>query len=668
MCKNLQDGNDFSIAPERQASKKQRSKSSTNHKPKEQLALELIKQGKADEAEEIYRDLVNAGSKNHIVHGNLGALLNMRGDIENAIISFNKSIGLKPNYLDAHYNLGIALQGKGDLTAAIASFNAALQLKPNYPEAHCCLGIALHKHKTLDAAIDSYNTAIRLKFNYPEAHYNLGIALREQGDLNAAIASYNTAIQLKPNFPEAQKNLSMIELLLGKYKIGWQRYEYRFECKKDKSILNANPLCKKWKGERVTHCIQLLLVSEQSVGDTLQFMRYATALRNKGISVSVCAQRKLHSLIKSSGIDPSPLTPQEANKLNDVQWMPLLSAPRHLGVSPQNPIITEPYIKTTDELTSKWRVILDGEKQTIIGINWQGNPKAEKAELRGRSLALEAFAPIARSSQILFLSLQKGFGSEQLDNCSFKDRFVSCQDQVNNTWDFLETAAIIANCDLVITSDTSVAHLAGGMGKTTWLLLHKVPDWRWGLEGDTTFWYPTMRLFRQRERGNWYEVLQRVAEALQKKFPGTSAGNRADFQPQEPEPSTSRHPIAEIQAPISLGELIDKITILQIKTDHLQGKALENVQKELSALQQTLDALDVQVDQTLIQRLKEVNQDLWQIEDDIRDQERQKSFGENFIRLARSVYQQNDRRAAIKKEINTTYVSALVEEKAYKDY
>ena len=116
------------------------------------------------------------------------------------------------------------------------------------------------------------------------------------------------------------------------------------------------------------------------------------------------------------------------------------------------------------------------------------------------------------------ISLQKGFGSEQLETCSFKDRFVSCQDQVNETWDFLETAAIVANCDLVITSDTSVAHMAGGMGKTTWLLLHKVPDWRWGLNGDSTFWYPSMRLFRQKERGNWNEVMERVAEALQRHF------------------------------------------------------------------------------------------------------------------------------------------------------
>ena len=130
-------------------------------------------------------------------------------------------------------------------------------------------------------------------------------------------------------------------------------------------------------------------------------------------------------------------------------------------------------------------------------------------------MALESFAPITSNSQISLLSLQKGFGSEQVDSCSFKKRFVSCQDHINETWDFLETAAIIANCDLIITSDTSVAHLAAGMGKPTWLLLKKVPDWRWGLTGDTSFWYPSMRLFRQKEMGNWSEVIERVTKELQ---------------------------------------------------------------------------------------------------------------------------------------------------------
>ena len=247
-------------------------------------------------------------------------------------------------------------------------------------------------------------------------------------------------------------------------------------------------------------------------------MRYAICLRNQGIAVSLCAQSKLHTPIQASGLNPSPVTPDQANQVTEGHWIPLLSVPRHLEVSPANPIITGPYIKTTDELIDKWKNILSAEQRPIIAINWQGDPKTEKANLKGRSLPLEDLAPIAATTTASLLSLQKGFGSEQLKTCSFKDFFVNCQDQINETWDFLETAAIIANCDLVITSDTSVAHLAGGMGKTTWLLLKKVPDWRWGLEGDTTFWYPSMRLFRQSERGNWHGVMVRVAEALQNHF------------------------------------------------------------------------------------------------------------------------------------------------------
>jgi tetratricopeptide (TPR) repeat protein len=598
-------------------------------------------------------------------HYNLGNALTEQGDLEAAIVSFNTALQLNPNYPQALNNLGNTLTKQGDLEAAIASFNTALQLNPSYPEAFNNLGNTLTEQGDLEAAIASCNKAIELKPSYPEAHYNLGNALHGQGHLESAIASFNTALQLKPNYPEAHWNSSLTILLGGDYSNGWKEYEWRFKSEREISRPHALPKCSKWDGRSAKQNHKLLLVSEQGLGDTLQFMRYVIALRNEGILVSLCAQRKLHTLIQSSGIDPSPLTPEQANQVKDGHWIPLLSVPRHLEVSPSNPLITEPYIKTNNELSTKWNSILSVEKNPIVGLNWQGNPKAEKTVLRGRSLRLETFAPIANQTNASLLSLQKGFGSEQLETCSFKHRFVSCQDQINDTWDFLDTAAIIANCDLVITSDTSVAHLAGGMGKTTWLLLKKVPEWRWGLEGDTTFWYPSMRLFRQRERGNWDEVMERVAEELQKQFasnPQATQAAPAATPPSKPET------IQDIQAPISLGELIDKITILQIKTQHLQYTALENVKKELEALETTLKNLQLNIDTTLIQRLKEVNQDLWQTEDAIRDEERQESFGETFIHLARSVYRQNDRRAAIKKEINTTYRSPFVEEKSYQAY
>ena len=783
-----------------EGARQQIAKNSADHTKQEQQALELISQKKFNDAENIYRELIESGSKSHIMYSNLGVLLKMSGDSKNAIIylkkavqlqpnfpeaynnlgaalkqqgdlsaaiaayktalklkpnfpgaynnlgtalkqqgdlsaaiasyntalklkpnfpdahnnlgnalkkqgnlaaaiaSYNTALKLNPNFPDAHNNLGIALQENGDLTASVASFNKALIFKPNFPDAYNNLGIALHESGDLDAAItafssalklqpnfpeahnnrgntlmlqgdltsaiSSYNAALVLKPNFPDAYNNRGVALQEQGDLSEAISSYNTALELEPTFADAHANLSHSLLQINNYISGWKEFEWRHK-RRLAVVPHANPQCKQWDGESPEQLEHLLLVSELGLGDTLQFMRYTTALRNQGITISLCAQQKLHSLIKTSGIDASPLTHEQANAITKGQWMPLLSVPRYLEVSSDNPVITTPYIKTTDELKEKWKKILSTNKRPIIGINWQGDPSHEKTNSIGRSLPLEIFAPIASKTTASLLSLQKGFGSEQLKSCSFRDRFVSSQDQIDDTWDFLECAAIISNCDLVITSDTSVAHLAGGMGKTTWLLLKKVPEWRWGLDVDTSFWYPSMRLFRQQERGNWYEVMEQVVEALQALFGGRVAPAKPEI---DVKPFAKTKPIQDILAPISLGELVDKITILQIKAQHLRGTALDNVNKELEALNRTLNNLEINIDSTLIQRLKETNQKLWNIEDDIRDQEQQKNFGDTFIQLARSVYQQNDLRAAIKKEINTTYGSALVEEKSYQKY
>lgn len=634
MGKPKQSGRGFSEAKPALATKQTPAQSTATHAARERRALALINQGKLEEAEAIYRELIAARTRNPITYLNLSIIFGRQGRFSEMIEPLGIGAKLDPNNADIHTNLGTAHKEQGDLESAISAYTEAINIKPDH-ELAC---------------------------------YNLGVLLHEKGDPASAIEAYKNAISVNNCNATTQYNCSQVMLLAGDYANGLEKYEYR-SLKAAPLLPHAKPKCRLAEDLPPQADSTIHLVSEQGLGDTILFMRYAITLRERGYAIFICAQAELHNLIKASDIDASPLTPQQANYVSEGQWMPLLSIPRHLRVRPGNAIITEPYIKTTNDLKDKWRNILSPEKRPVIGINWQGNPATEVRNLHGRSLPLEAFAPITAKSKIALLSLQKGFGSEQLETCSFKDRFVSCQDQVNEAWDFLETAAIIANCDLVITSDTSVAHLAGGMGKTTWLLLHKVPDWRWGLEGDTTFWYPSMRLFRQRERGNWDEVLERVAEALQQHFPGVSSADSGSSQPKQAEAaSTSPKPLAEIQAPISLGELIDKITILEIKTQHLQGNALENVQKELAALQGTLDALDLQVDPTLIQRLKEVNAALWQIEDAIRDQERQKSFGETFIRLARSVYQQNDRRAAIKKEINTTYGSALVEEKAYKGY
>ncbi len=473
--------------------------------------------GKLNEAElslhkaiELNPDFANA-------HFNLGNILKDLGKLKEAKLSYRKAIEINPNLAEAHFNLGNILKDLGNLKDAELSYRKAIEIKPDYAEAYSNLGNILRDLDKSQEAELSTRKAIEINPDFAEAYSNLGSILSDLGNLKDAELSYRKAIEINPDFAEAFWNLSLLELLQGDYKNGLENYEIRFK-RKNPAIPHGITKLKRIKHKKSEKGEKLLVVTEQGLGDTLQYMRYIPYLRNQGIKISFCAQTKLHSLIQSSGIDQNPLTPEEASEVSEGKWIPLLSLPRYLKVSPDNPIISEPYIFSTNELKKKWDNILSTEKRPIIGIHWQGNPNAEKDGLRGRSLPVETFSTIAKNNNFNFLSLQKGFGSEQLNSCSFKNKFVQCQPQIDSTWDFLENAAIIESCDLIITSDTSIAHLAGGMGKSTWLLLHYLPDWRWGMEGESSFWYPSMRLFRQKERYNWQEVLERVSIAITKEI------------------------------------------------------------------------------------------------------------------------------------------------------
>jgi len=513
----------------------------------EEKALILINQGKINEAEVIYKELIDLGSKNPVVYTNLAVICGRKGakkekikllkkaliinpnlcevhnnlgnalqDLENhktAIDSYKEAIKLNPNYVEAYYNLGIALHETGDLVGAISAFKKTIRINSNFFRAFNNLGTALKDNGEINAAISSYEAAIKLNPNFTEAYNNLGIAAQEKEDIQTAIVSFKEAIRLNSNFTDAYWNLALAQLSIENYKNGLENYEWRL--KKNDSVIHAHPNLPQWDKGLKERPEKLLVVSEQGLGDTIQFMRYIPYLQKQGIDVTFCAQKKLHSLIKSAGIHPHPITPEQTNQISNGYWIPLLSIPRHLKINPENPIIVEPYIHVTQKFKQKWRSILSKEQRPIIGINWQGNPDVEKNLLKGRSLSLESFSHIAKNNNYKLLSLQKGFGIEQLESCSFKNQFVSSQKEINNIWDFEEVAAIISNCDLIISSDTSIAHLAGGMGKWTWLLLHKTPEWRWGLKKEKTFWYSSMKLFRQQEKYNWNKVMNIVSEELE---------------------------------------------------------------------------------------------------------------------------------------------------------
>ncbi|WP_269608784.1 tetratricopeptide repeat protein [Prochlorococcus marinus] len=475
-------------------------------------AFQYHSQGNISEAAKYYQYFINEGFNDHRVFSNYGTILANLGNLEEAELSYRKAIELNPDYEKAHSNLGSILSDLENLEEAELSYRKAIELKPDHAEALYNLGIILKDLGKLEEAELSYCKAIGIKPDFAEAYSNLGVVLKDLGKLKEAELSQRKAIELNPDCNEASWNLSHLELLQGDYRNGLENYEFRFKINKP-IIPHGKTKIKKVTKEKLQKGEKLLVVSEQAPGDVIFYMRYLLPLKQQGIDLSFCAPEKLHNLIQDSGIHSNPLSPEQCSLVKEGKWIPLLSLLKYFSVNPHNPVINTPYISSTKTLKEKWRNILFKEKRPIVGVNWQGNPEMEKI-YQGRSIPLEIFSKLLEKNDIRLISFQKGFGSEQMEKCSFKEHFVSCQDQIDSIWDYSETSAIVENCDLIITNDCSLGPLAAGMGKKVWLLLRDVPFWYWGLTGDTTFWYPSMRLFRQKKRHDWQEVMERVSIAL----------------------------------------------------------------------------------------------------------------------------------------------------------
>ena len=485
-------------------------------------------------------------------HFKLGYLYQIKNEINSAIISYKRAIESNSNFSEAYNNLGIALKDIGKYFEAINCFREVIRLNPNFPAAYNNIGLIFHENGKFNYAIASYKKAIQLNNNFADAYFNLGntylkedklcesiecyeksinlnprsinsyinisFSQKELGNFSESINSLKKALNLEPNNLLALNNLSILYLLLGDYKSGWNNYNiYGVQSEKEKYFLSHKQLIiPSWNGESLESRDKLLVICEHGLGDTLQFMRYIKYLTKKKIDVSFCPQENLRDLVKVSNIHNNPISNEEAKSISDGRWTSILALPKFLKVSDSEPLINSSYLRTKNSLVDKWKSILSIEKKPIVGINWQGNK--EYGSQIGRSFPLDLFSIISKRNEVTFLSLQKGYGSEQLRSCTFMDKFVGCQNQIDHVWDFLEIAAIIKNCHLIITSDTSVAHLSGGLGKETWLLLKYVPEWRWGLKDNKSSWYNSMRIFRQKKRGDWLEVMERVSLELENKI------------------------------------------------------------------------------------------------------------------------------------------------------
>jgi tetratricopeptide (TPR) repeat protein len=458
-----------------------------------QVAVEMI--GKA----------IEVMPKIAIYHVNLGNALQDLQQFDTATASYEKAISLRPDLAEAHFNRGISLQELKQYTAAVASYDHAINLKPNYEEAYSNRGIALKDQRQLIAAIASFNKAIALKSDNPRAYSNRGNALQDLMQLDTALESFNKAISLKSDYAEAYWNKSLIMLLLGEFHQGFNLYEFRWK-KEDMLKLSrafSQPL---WLGEQSLLGKTILLHAEQGLGDTIQFCRYVKMVSKLGGKVILEVQKPLMKLLNDFSVDLILISKGDPLPNFDFHC-PLLSLPLAFKTDLMSVPCEASYLQAEPRRAVYWKDRLKGEKFKI-GIAWQGS-HLTKIDI-GRSFELRLFREIAGLPNVQLVSLQKGYGSEQMKNMPQGMEVVDLGDELDSDGAFLDSAAVMMNLDLVITSDTALAHLAGALGVKTWVALKYVPDWRWLLDREDSPWYPSMTLYRQEKMDDWTTVFERM--------------------------------------------------------------------------------------------------------------------------------------------------------------
>ena len=440
---------------------------------------------------------------------NLGTTLNSLGKIEEAEATLGQVIALQPDSADAHNNMGNALTDKGDLGAAIDSYKRALQIKPDFAVAYYNMGIALKANDDPDGAIDSYQKALKIRPDYVEAYNNLGDTLNEEGKLDSAIDNLKQAIKIKPDFADASYNLAYPYLLLGSLEKGFNFYESRL--RKTKPTLAPARAHLIWDGEKSLSGKHFVIYEEQGLGDIIQFCRYLPFLEQKGANITFKVKSNLHALLQTMDSNSrlvSSISEENENKIDFEA--PLMSIPHLLNTSLDTIPALNPYLFADQGKTQTWgeRVSTDKFK---VGICWQGS-KSNTMDV-GRSFPLSLFAGISKIPNVELISLHKGEGEAQMAGIDFHVTTLGHDfDAGQNA--FLDTAAVMMNCNLIITACTSIAHLAGAIGRPTWVALKQTPDWRWMLDRPDSPWYPTITLYRQKSRGDWVDVFETIERDL----------------------------------------------------------------------------------------------------------------------------------------------------------
>ena len=442
---------------------------------------------------------------------------------EEAAASYDRAVKLKPDHPETYYNRGVSLETSNRLEEAVASYDRAIELKSDYADAYCKRGFALDKLSRLDEAVASYERAIELKPDYVEAHVNLGKVLYKLTRAEKAVVSYDRAIELKPDCVAAYSNKALALLLMGKFEQGWELFEWRW---KGGAFMSPNrdfpqPL---WLGNEDIAAKTVLLHAEGGLGDTLQFCRYAKLVKNKGAQVVLEVPKALLTLL--AGLEGVDEVVESGKALPAFDYhCPLLSLPLAFKTKLDTVPSPQGYLRADPIKSLAWRERLGAATRPRVGLVWGGGFSANRDEtfvvpLRNirRNIKLTEFAQALSHLDVDFYSLQKGEPAESEIRGREKEfwpngNFINFTGELN---DFSDTAALVNNLDIVVSVDTSTAHLAAALGKPTLILNRFDTCFRWMLDRDDSPWYASVKLYRQNEIGDWSTPLRRVCRDLQR--------------------------------------------------------------------------------------------------------------------------------------------------------
>jgi Flp pilus assembly protein TadD len=484
-----------------------------------------LRQGRYDDARFFLRESLRFEPNNWVTLNNLGALALQIGETEEAETYYRRAFKTAPDNYLVVTSLAHLLAQECRTDEAAQLFRRALSLAPHSAEAWMNMGAILNDLTEFGEATKCMQESLRLE---PDSHViltNLGATFARQGRWDEALDCYDRALSRQPDYPEAHRNRAFALLACGDFERGWLEFEWRLKCRVH---IGLKPSCPAWTGEDLQGKT-ILLHCELGLGDTIQLVRFVSEVRKRGAGkVIVICSKPLGRLIATcKGID---FVAVEGTRLPTFELhASLWSLPAILGITPANLPAPKAYLSADGETIARWRPALvralgekDMQDAIKVGIIWQGNRKLLTD--RERSFRLEHLEPLARVPGVRMISLQKGYGVEQIDELG--GRFPVTQlafgsDGSEDRRDFLDTAAIMTQLDLVISPDSAAAHLAGSIGARVWMGLPAVAEWRWMFDREDSPWYPTMRLFRQMAPRDWPGVFERMAQAL--------ADSREDF-------------------------------------------------------------------------------------------------------------------------------------------